>query len=114
MVDRVIPYVPKDLIKPGYLIDVETAWDGVELILADVMRKWNIFPGTALEFGVGYGYSTAALANYFNRVIGVDHFKGDIHAGYPEGQYEKAKNALKDFKNIELYGEDYQEFVSRM
>lgn len=112
MVNQIIPYVPKNLIKPGYLVDVETAWDGVELILWDVIRRWDIFPGTALEFGVGYGYSTAALANYFNQVIGVDHFQGDVNAGYPKGQYEKAQKALKDFKNILLLQSDYQTYMS--
>jgi predicted O-methyltransferase YrrM len=113
MVNRVIPYVPTRIIKPPHLVDVPTAWTGCESILLDVMSRFGIFSGTALEFGVDYGYSTAALANCFNRVIGVDHFKGDHHAGdRREDLYEHVKETLKGYKNVELYKSDCGDFIA--
>ena len=111
MTNRVVPYVPEQLWTPRHLVDVPTAWTGCESILRDVMLRFKIKSNTALEFGVDYGYSTAALANFFNRVIGVDTFLGDVHAGARENLLEKATNALKDFKNIELVQSDYRDFI---
>lgn len=111
--NRVIPYIPEQLWKPRHLVDVPTAWNGVESILRDVMLRFKIKPNTCLEFGVDYGYSTAALANFFNRVIGIDHFKGDYQAGYRDDTLlSQVQNALKDFKNIELVAEDYKTFIA--
>jgi len=78
------------------------------------MKRFKIKPHCALEFGVDYGYSTAALANCFNRVIGVDHFKGDHHAGYRENMFEQTKETLKNFKNIELLNETYGAFIEHL
>jgi predicted O-methyltransferase YrrM len=111
--NRVIPYIPEHLWKPQHLVDVPTAWDGVESILRDVMLRFKIFPGTALEFGVDYGYSTAALANFFNRVIGVDHFKGDNYAGFRDDTLiTQTERALKDFKNIRLVPVPYEYYIA--
>jgi hypothetical protein len=111
LVNRVIPYVPEFIVKPPHLVDVPTAWTGCEAILADVVKRFKIFPGKALEFGVDYGYSTSALANFFNRVIGVDTFEGDHHAGRRLGAFEQAKKTLKDFKNVLLVQADYSTFI---
>ena len=111
--NRVIPYVPEYIVRPPWLVSVPTAWNGCESILFDIMKRFNIFPGIALEFGVDYAYSTAAIANYFNQVIGVDHFQGDVHAGFRENLYEQAKAAVKDFKNIELIQSDFRDFISK-
>jgi len=116
MTSRVIPFIPQALIRPPHMLDsVPTAWDGVELILADVMRRFKIFPGTALEFGVFCGYSTAALANFFNVVIGVDTFFGDEHSGFSgnrENFFEQSQRALKDYKNVQLVRMDYREWIA--
>lgn len=113
IVNRVIQYIPEFIVRPPWLVDVPTAWTGAESILFDMMKRFKIHPGTALEFGVDYGYSTSALANCFNRVIGVDHFKGDHHAGdRQENLYEHVQKTLKDYKNIELYKSDYGDFIA--
>jgi hypothetical protein len=103
-----IPYLPKRLVKPPRIIDVSTAWDGVESVLADVMERFEIGNALALEFGVGYGYSIAALANYFGKVIGVDTFLGDEHAGFQENLFEQTTKNLSDFENILLAAHSYQ------
>lgn len=112
MVNRVFVYVPEFIVRPPWLVDVPTAWTGCESILFDIVKRFKIFPGTALEFGVDYGYSTSALANCFNRVIGVDHFKGDHHAGdRREDLFEHVKHTLKDYKNVRLVQADYKTFI---
>lgn len=113
-----MPYHPEQLWKPHHLLEtVPTAWDGCPDVLRDIMLRFKIKPNTALEFGVFCGYSTAALANFFNRVIGVDTFMGDVYAGFNgnhESFFEQTKNALKDYKNVELFAEDYREFISHL
>lgn len=109
--NRVIPYIPEQLWKPRHLVDVPTAWDGVESILRDVMLRFKIKSNTCLEFGVDYGYSTAALANFFNQVHGVDTFQGDHHAGVREDLLKKASKALENFKNITLVPQDYKVYI---
>lgn len=110
--NRIIPYVPAIFEQPRYLVDVPTAWQGVPSIIRDVIVRFNIFPGTMLEFGVDYGYSTAAFACYFNRVIGVDHFKGDQYAGYRDDTLlSQTQRALKDFRNIDLVQLDYKDLM---
>jgi hypothetical protein len=45
------------------------------------MEDFHVHPGLCIEFGVWHGYSTAALANHFERVIGADVFYGDVIPG---------------------------------
>jgi protein-L-isoaspartate O-methyltransferase len=111
-VNRVIAYIPEFIVRPPWLVDVPTAWTGAESILFDIMKRFKIKPHCALEFGVDYGYSTSALANCFNLVIGVDTFEGDVHAGPRENLFEKAQVALKDFKNVQLVKQDYREWIA--
>jgi hypothetical protein len=68
-----ILYSPRKINLPPKLIDVPSAWKGLESILLDLIERFRIPRNTALEFGVDYGYSTVALSNYFSRVIAVDH-----------------------------------------
>lgn len=112
MTNRVVPYVPTQLWTPRHLVDVPTAWDGCQDVLRDIMLRFKVKPNTALEFGVDYGFSIAALANFFNHVIGVDTFKGDQYAGYRDDTLlAQAARALKDFKNIALWQGDYRDFI---
>jgi hypothetical protein len=90
----------------------KSAWQGLELIVADVIRRSGIELNSCLEFGVEYGYSTAVFANYFNEVTGVDLFTGDIHSGYKENIFERASENLKEFKNIRLIKSDYKDFIT--
>lgn len=107
-----INYKPKQLEMPGRLIDSKSqAWVGLEKIIADIIRFAGIEPNTALEFGVEFGYSTAAFANYFKEVTGVDIFTGDEHAGHHGDIYETTKTNLKEFNNIRLVKADYRDYI---
>ena len=107
-----INYRPTRFETPPKLIDsYSKAWVGLESIIADIILFSGIEKDSLLEFGVEFGYSTAAFANYFRRVVGVDIFTGDEHAGYFGDIYQTTKNNLKDFPNIELVKLDYREYI---
>lgn len=102
-------YLPKRFENPKNLIDVPSAWIGLEQILADVLERFNIQGNEALEFGVEYGYSTVALSNYFSYVVGVDHFKGDEHTGNGEVDVQKVIDMMPE--NVDLVLSDYLDFI---
>jgi hypothetical protein len=107
-----IPYKPKNFLRPPRQLQVPTAWNGVQDILADVIDTFKIHPGRCLEFGVDWGFSTACLANFFNEVTAVDTFAGDVHAGCrPDDQYEQVLDSLKGFVNIKLVRADFRDFI---
>ena len=110
---REINYLPRKTVLPERLIESKSqAWVGLEKILLDIIEFSEIETNSALEFGVEFGYSTAALANYFKHVIGVDIFTGDTHAGHHGDIYDLTKNNLRDFKNIELVKADYKDYTA--
>jgi hypothetical protein len=76
---EVIPYVPRYRKTPERMLQVNSAWKGIESILADLIERFEIQPQRCLEFGVEFGYSTVALSSYFDSVTGVDIFIGDKH-----------------------------------
>lgn len=98
---------------PRLIVSESQAWVGLEQILDDIIRFSGIQRRRALEFGVEFGYSTSALANYFDQLTGVDTFQGDEHAGRYGNLYEKTKANLSGFKNIELVCADYRDFIKR-
>jgi len=102
-----------DPIKRDYpkLINVNSAWGDIPTIILDIIQRFDIKTKLALEFGVEYGYSTSALSNYFEKVIGVDTFMGDIHSSYKEDHISMTKYNLKEYNNIELIQSDYQNFI---
>jgi hypothetical protein len=69
-----INYFPKKFILPKHLISAPSAWIGIESILEDLLDTFKVGGNNALEFGVEYGYSTVALSNYFQKVIGGRYF----------------------------------------
>ncbi len=108
-----INYVPTKLVTPARLIRSKSqAWVGLEKIILDIIEFSKINTDSALEFGVEFGYSTAALANYFKKVTGVDIFTGDIHAGHHGDIYKLTQGNLRDFSNINLIKSDYRDFIS--
>lgn len=109
---NIIQYQPKKLTVPSRIINVPTAWVGLESIIADIMDQFNVNNELALEFGVDYGYSTAALANYFKKVIAVDTFKGDYQTGYRENLKEEARRNLAEFPTVELIESDFRDFIA--
>lgn len=107
-----INYSPKKIVLPPRLIHSESqAWVGLESIILDIIEFSKIKTDSALEFGVEFGYSTAAFANYFKNVIGVDIFTGDIHAGHHGDIYDLTSQTLKDFPNIQLVKADYKDYI---
>ena len=107
-----IEYKPTFRKMPERTVDVPTAWKEVAEVLEDILDHFHVLRGTAIEFGVDYGYSTACLANYFKKVIGVDHFQGDVHAGNRRlDLYDHVKDNLKDFENIDLIPMNFKAFI---
>lgn len=110
-----ITYTPRELVKPLRMPDAPTAWDGNELIIEDLIERFQISPKRCIEFGVQHGWSTAALANYFTHVIGVDTFAGDEMAGVGDSDHTfvGTQEALKDFPNITLARTSYQDWIRK-
>ena len=108
-----IEYQPSKLVTPKKLIQSPSqAWVGLEKVILDIIEFSKIETNVALEFGVEFGYSTAVLANYFTKVIGVDIFTGDSHAGHHGDIYDLTKSKLVDFDNIELIKADYRDYIA--
>ncbi|MBL7858078.1 MAG: class I SAM-dependent methyltransferase [Cyclobacteriaceae bacterium] len=108
-----INYKPTKLVTPTRLIQSRSqAWVGLEKILFDIIEFSGIKTNSAVEFGVEFGYSTAALANFFKQVTGVDIFTGDEHAGHYGDIYAETSNNLKDFPNITLIKADYKDYIT--
>ncbi len=108
---QIIPYKPQFYVKLPRLAEVGTAWNGVDLALYDIVNRFNIPQKCALEFGVEFGYSTTALANVFEHVIGVDTFRGDIHSSLKEDHYEQTSARLREWPNIALVQCTYQDWA---
>lgn len=109
---NVIPYVPQFYVKLPKLAEVGTAWNGVDRILYDIVNRFNVKQGIALEFGVEFGYSTSALANVFKQVIGIDTFTGDIHSSIRVDHFKETEQRLKVFwPNIVLFQMDFQTWI---
>jgi predicted O-methyltransferase YrrM len=105
-----IEYVPKIRDTPK-IVNVVSAWGDIPTIIKDIIVTFNINPQTALEFGVEYGYSTSALANYFSKVIGIDTFEGDIYSYIKQNHHKMTENTLKNYKNIQLIQSSYQDYI---
>jgi hypothetical protein len=109
-----IQYHPRKLTMPAKLVASKSqAWVGLEKLVLDIIEFAGIEQNKALEFGVEFGYSTAAFANYFRQVTGVDIFTGDPHAGFRGDIFEETKNNLRDFNNITLVKADYKDFIAK-
>ena len=98
-------YKPTKKEKPNNIIEVTSAWKGLEFIIEDILDRFNIGRKSCIEFGVEFGYSTVIFSNYFKRVIGIDTFQGD------EEHYEETKKRLSRFSNIELIKSDYKDWI---
>ena len=105
-----INYIPTNRHTPR-LANVGSAWENIPTILKDIIERFNLKQDLALEFGVEYGYSTSALANYFTNVIGVDTFEGDPHSGFKLDHLQTTTNNLVDFSNIQLVKSDYRDYI---
>jgi len=94
------------------LIDVPSAWKGLEGFVGALLIARQIPRDTFLEFGVEYGYSIAAISNWFESCIGVDTFLGDAMSGHKRYHLGETEKNLRDFKNITLLPMPYQDFIA--
>jgi predicted O-methyltransferase YrrM len=109
---RDIPlYKPRRKAKPANMIQVDTAWAGLEQIIEDILKRFKIKRERCIEFGAEFGYSSAVFSNYFNEVTGVDTFEGDEHTGHKGDHFEQTKSRLSAFQNIQLYKSDYRDWI---
>jgi predicted O-methyltransferase YrrM len=88
-----------------------SAWGNIPTVLSDIIKRFDIKTDSAIEFGVEFGYSTSALANLFNNVIGIDTFIGDDHAGFKGDIFNLTASYLESYSNIKLVKSTYQEFT---
>jgi hypothetical protein len=88
-----------------------SAWGNIPTIIKDIITRSGIKTEKAIEFGVEFGYSTSAFANYFNTVDGIDTFVGDPHAGFNSNMLEAAKSNLAQFSNVNLIRSSYEDYI---
>ena len=109
-------YKPRKLSKPERMIEManySSAWKGLELIIEDILNTYKVGRKSCIEFGVEFGYSTAVFSNYFDKVVGIDTFEGDIHTAHKGDHFEDTKKRLSEFKNIELIKSDYKDWIDK-
>jgi hypothetical protein len=104
--------VPERREPPARKLEVKTAWNGIESVLSDLIRRFNIGSDRCLEFGVEYGYSTVAFSCFFDSVTGVDTFCGDEHTSEKGNIYEQTAQRLSRFPNIRLVQSDYRDWIA--
>jgi hypothetical protein len=110
---KITEYTPHRLLTPSKLPQVESAWKGIESILADLIERFHLGTDQCLEFGVEYGYSTAALSCFFNTVTGVDTFTGDQHTVSKQDIYTQTNQRLSAFQNIKLIRSAFQDWIKQ-
>jgi hypothetical protein len=113
-----VPNYPKEPIYP----DWPSAWKGLESILPAIIKKFDVKQNFALEFGVEFGYSTAAFAQLFDNVTGIDTFLGDPHSDLQLGGgktrprtdfFEYTRKNLEKWPNIHIFQMDYKEWITK-
>jgi hypothetical protein len=109
----VMRYVPQRRELPSRVLPVVTAWKGIESVLGDLIQTFGIGTRRCLEFGVEYGYSTAALSSFFESVTGVDLFTGDKHTLDKRDIFAETSNRLASYDNIKLVRSDYRDWIDQ-
>ena len=109
----IMQYVPEHRQMPARVLPVVTAWKGIESVLGDLIQRFGIGTKRCLEFGVEYGYSTAALSCFFDSVTGVDIFVGDIHTLDKRDIFRETSDRLAGFPNITLVRSDYRDWTAK-
>jgi hypothetical protein len=107
------PYKPAKLSKPEQMLDIVSAWKGLELIVEDIIEKFGLERKSCIEFGVEFGYSAVVFSNFFDSVTGVDTFEGDVHTVNKNQHYEETSKRLEAYKNIELVRSDYKDWIRK-
>jgi len=104
-------FTPSRIAWPRLMTLRATTWGHIPMIIADIIDRFGVPTQSALEFGTGYGYSTSALANYFEEVTGVDTFLGDLHSGYKDDHHAMTSDDLSPWPNISLVQSSFQEYI---
>ena len=107
----VTPFIPAHRVPPARRLEVISAWEGIQNILADLIDRFHIKTDRCLEFGVEFGFSTVALSSYFDSVVGVDIFHGDKHTANKQDIYKETLDRMSPYSNIELIRSDYRDFI---
>ena len=109
----VVPFLPARRQPPARGLEVVSAWEGIQNILADLIDRFHIDTASCLEFGVEFGFSTVALSSFFTSVTGVDTFQGDRHTVNQDDIYEATKARLAPYSNIRLVKSDYRDYIQQ-
>ena len=96
---------------PEKMINIVSAWKGLELIIEDIIIQFNLKRNSCIEFGVEFGFSAVVFSNYFDKVTGVDTFEGDEHTKNKNEHFEDTKARLSVYENIKLFKSDYQTWI---
>lgn len=104
-------YKPVSKKSPEKMIDIVSAWKGLELIIEDIIVRFNLSRNSCIEFGVEFGFSAVVFSNYFDKVTGVDTFEGDEHTKNKDEHFEETKARLSVYENIKLFKLDYQNWI---
>jgi hypothetical protein len=104
-------YQPTSYEQPANVLSRYSAWRGHEFIIADIIRRFGLGTDSCLEFGVEFGFSAVVFANYFSKVVGVDTFTGDPHAGKHEDHHASTAASLATYPQIQLIKSDYRDWI---
>lgn len=104
-------YEPVNVQRPPHLLDVPSAWTGLESIIEDILTRFSIDRDSCIEFGTEFGYSTVVFSNHFQRVKGIDLFLGDAHSGLKTDHFLETQLSLSKYANIELIQRDYRDYI---
>lgn len=108
-----IEYVPEKYTEVEKRLNVMSAWIGLERIIGDIKKRFNIGSSSALEFGTGTCYSAVALSNYFDSVVTVDSWVEGGHQD-PESVFKFVKEELLfPYKNITPVLMNYHEYIKQ-
>ena len=81
------------------------------LIIEDLINTFDLQRKQCIEFGVEFGFSSVVFSNYFDKVVGVDTFEGDIHTKNKNQHYEETQQRLSPYPNITLERSDYRDWI---
>jgi hypothetical protein len=105
------PYKPKKLRQPEKMLEIVSAWKGLELIIEDIIDEFGLGRKRCIEFGVEFGYSAVVFSNFFESVTGVDTFEGDVHTVNKNEHFEETSKRLAAYTNIKLVKSDYRDWI---
>jgi len=103
-----IRYVPSYRLAPKRVLNVKSAWISIPEILPCLFHQFKVGTSLCVEFGVEFGFSTVALSEHFETVIGVDTFRG---LGHDDSFFEQVRESLRPYENIELVATRWQDFA---